>query len=338
MENVDKIYELLESIKVSDDNREIIQNIKDDITNERYMEALAKMRKLKEDGEEAKEEKVVIKKVDENKEENGKYPYQISNQDLEKKYIGMLLNNPKLIMKYYFLFDECFFEDAEMLNLYKSVLFNEGSKYASEKAKERFNFSKENELTYSLKNKLIKLVIEKNYDIEKIYTDLKKLFILRKAYIETPENNLQQKIIEITDYELYDRMSAKEIEDTINQIIVTRKFKQSILSDNLVDFLESEENELSNGLKYPFPILTKVFKGIRKGETFCFAMPSNSGKSRLTVDIAAYTALIHKKKVLIISNEMSEEKMKLCLITTIINNPDIQKLYGEEIHVSAENY
>ena len=62
-----------------------------------------------------------------------------------------------------------------------------------------------------------------------------------------------------------------------------------------------------------------------------FAMPSNSGKSRFTIDLAAHTALVHKKKVLIISNEMSEEKMKLCLITTIINNPEIQKLHGYEI-------
>lgn len=65
-----------------------------------------------------------------------------------------------------------------------------------------------------------------------------------------------------------------------------------------------------------------------------FAMPSNSGKSRLTIDIAAYTALVHKKKVLVISNEMSEEKMKLCLITTILNNPEIQKMHGQEVRIS----
>ena len=62
-----------------------------------------------------------------------------------------------------------------------------------------------------------------------------------------------------------------------------------------------------------------------------YAMPSNSGKSRLTIDIAAYIAFIHNKKVLIISNEMSEEKMKLCLITTVLNNKEIQKLHGQEI-------
>ena len=48
-----------------------------------------------------------------------------------------------------------------------------------------------------------------------------------------------------------------------------------------------------------------------------FAMPSNAGKSRFTINLAAYVAFVHKKKVLVISNEMSEEKMKLCLITTI---------------------
>ena len=62
-----------------------------------------------------------------------------------------------------------------------------------------------------------------------------------------------------------------------------------------------------------------------------YAMPSNSGKSRFTIDIAAHVALVHKKKVLVISNEMSEEKMKLCLITTIINNKEIQKLHGQEL-------
>ena len=73
-------------------------------------------------------------------------------------------------------------------------------------------------------------------------------------------------------------MSAEEVEDTIEQVNVTQKFKQSILSDNLVEFLENGEGELANGLPYPFPILTKVFKGIRKGETVSFAMPSNSVK------------------------------------------------------------
>ena len=65
-----------------------------------------------------------------------------------------------------------------------------------------------------------------------------------------------------------------------------------------------------------------------------FAMPSNAGKSRFTINLAAYVAFVHKKKVLVISNEMSEEKMKLCLITTILNNKAYQDLHGQTIKKS----
>lgn len=333
MEDIDKIYDLLNSIKVTRKNEIYIKEIKALLATGNYFEALKKMRELKDQEDEAEKNKIDIQQVEEDEEE-GTFPHQLSNPELEQNYIGLLLENPKLISKYYFLFEICVFEDLEMLNIYKSILYNEGSKYSSEKAKDRFNFSKDSEEVYELKNKLVESVRDKDYNIEKIYVELKKLFILRKAYIETPEENIQDKIIEITEYELYNKMSAEEVASTIEQVKVTQKFKQSVLSDNLVSFLESGENELANGLDYPFPIITEVFKGIRKGETMAFAMPSNSGKSRLTIDLAAYTALIHKKKVLVISNEMSEEKMKLCLITTIINNPEIQKIHGQNVKIS----
>lgn len=333
MEDIDKIYDLLNSIKVTRENEIYISEIKSLLATGNYFEALKKMRELKDQEDEAEKKQIDVQQVEEDEDE-GTFPHQLSNPELEQNYIGLLLENPKLISKYYFLFEICMFEDPEMLNIYKSILYNEGSKYSSEKAKDRFNFSKDSEEVYELKNKLVESVKDKDYNIEKIYVELKKLFILRKAYIETPEENIQDKIIEITEYELYNKMSAEEVESTIEQVKVTQKFKQSVLSDNLVSFLESGENELANGLDYPFPIITEVFKGIRKGETMAFAMPSNSGKSRLTIDLAAYTALIHKKKVLVISNEMSEEKMKLCLITTIINNPEIQKIHGQNVKIS----
>ena len=126
-------------------------------------------------------------------------------------------------------------------------------------------------------------------------------------------------------------MSVQEVENAIVQVNDTGKFKRAVLNKGLSTFLELGDNNLTNGLPLPFPILTSVFKGIRKGETMAFSMPSNSGKSRFTIDIAAHTALLYHKKVLVISNEMSEDKMRLCLITTIINNKEIQKLHGEEI-------
>ena len=170
--------------------------------------------------------------------------------------------------------------------------------------------------------------------MEKVYTDLRKFFVLRKNFLGVPVKSIQSKIADILNYELYDKMDVNDVESAVEQITATEKFKRSVLNDDLTDFLIKGDNELANGLKLPFPIMSSVFKGIRQGETSSFAMPSNSGKSRFTMSLAAYIALVHKKKVLIISNEMSEEKMKLCLITTIINNPEIQKLHGQRLRVS----
>ena len=331
MKNIDDIYELLRQIPVTKANKPYIDEIEDLLTQQEYIKALEKMRQLKDVTNDETENEF---ELETEKDEDEIYPEKLNGTQLEYDFIGILLSNPKLIMKYYFSKEICLFKDEQCLNIYKSILFNEGAKYASEKAKDGFNFSKDSEEVYNLKAKLKKQAEEEQKNPEKTYVELRKIFILRKSCLETPERYIQDKIAEITDYQLYDKMSSEEVEDAIKQVNITQKFKQSILSRNLVRFLESGENELANGLDYPFPILTQVFKGIRKGETMAYAMPSNSGKSRLTIDIAAYTSLVHKKKVLVISNEMSEEKMKLCLITTILNNPEIQKIHGQKVEIS----
>ena len=276
-------------------------------------------------------EEMVINNNDEEKETGEKYPKALENENLEYVYIGLLLNHPKYITKYYFLYDICLFENQELLNVYKSVLFFEGAEYTSELAKKGFNFSKDSADVYQYKQKIKMDVANKKYNMEKIYVDLKKLFIIRKNYLQEPMEEIQNKIADIVNYKLYSHMSVEEVENAIEQIIITKRFKSSVLNTDLTDFLKLGENNLTTGLKLPFPILNSVFKGIRKGETMAYAMPSNSGKSRFTINLAAYTAFVNKKKVLIISNEMSEEKMKLCLITTIINNPEIQKLHGQKL-------
>lgn len=282
------------------------------------------------DGEQSDDEDNTTDEETEEQDE-GIYPKQLRNEELEHIYLGMLLNNPKLITKYYITKKECHFEDDKCTEVYKSVLFTEGSKYTPEVAKDGYNLPKYNNEIREFKEDLMAEYMDENYNIEEIYIELKKLFILRKSYLENPIKENQDKIVEIINYVLYKSMSVEEVESAVNQVTVTGKFKQAVLNKDLTSFLEMGDNTLTNGLEFPFHILSSVFKGLRKGETMAFAMPSNSGKSRFTINLAAYTAFIHKKKVLIISNEMSEDKMKLCLITTIINNPEIQKLHGQDI-------
>ncbi len=334
-ETENTIYEIVNQIPITEENREQVEEIKHAVRMKNYKRALLKINELNNERTIQKEEQE-REKAEEIMEKTGivVFPKELSDEHLENTYMGLLLENPKSISRYYFLHKECYFEDEKILNIYKSILFSEGAGYAPEIAKEGFNFSKDSEEVYRLRDKLKKDVKNKNYDREEIYTELKKLFVLRKAYITNPVKNIQDKIVEIRKYKLYKQMSVEEVASAVNQVTVTDKFKRTILNKNLTSFLEEGSNNLTSGLPLPFPILTQVFKGIRKGETMAYAMPSNSGKSRFAIELAAYTAFVNKKKVLIISNEMSEEKMKLCLITTIVNNPEIQKIHGQEISIT----
>ena len=327
--NLDKIYELLDKIPVTRENQLSIDSIKEDLQEGKYTEALRKIEELSKTRKMEKEKNIKRTKEKETKdEESSIYPDELKNEKLERTYMGILLSNPKLIVKYYFLYDDCLFESNDLLNIYKSVLYTEGGTYTPEVAKNGFSFSKDTEEAFKLKNTLKDEVKNKKLNAEEIYTELKKLFVLRKNYLKIPIKEIQDRVVDIKNYELYNKMSVEEVENAVVQVNDTGKFKRAILNKGLTTFLELGDNNLTNGLSLPFPILTNVFKGIRKGETMAFAMPSNSGKSRFTINLAANVAFSSNKKVLIISNEMSEEKMRLCLITTIINNKEIQKIHG----------
>ncbi len=335
-EKIDKLYELINNIPITDDNVQLIEEIKGDLSRGDYISSLKKIEILgqKKQNSLANEKRKTTNLVSEDEEGadmTGLFPRELSDDDLERQYIGLLLTDPRLIKKYFYVYEDCYFEDPELLNIYKSIIFTEGGAYTTEQAKKGFSFAKDNEKVYALKSKLKKEIRDQDYDMEQIYIDLKKLFVLRKNYLAIPIQNMQEKVMEIKEYELYDKMSVEEVESAVVQVNDTEKFKRAVLNEGLTSFLQLGDNNLTNGLPLPFPILTQVFKGIRKGETMAFAMPSNAGKSRFTIDIAAHTAFVHHKKVLVISNEMSEEKMRLCLITTILNNKEIQKQHGIEI-------
>ena len=344
--NIEKLENLINQLEVTKDNKEQIEEMRRLLSEEKYEEMFAILEKLKRDNkiilknkkEKAEKVKQEIEEYDDEDEEEivrdkkeSIYPKELQNKKLEEKYICLLLANPKALSMYYIMHDDNYFESDVLLNIYKSVLFTDGEAYAPEKAKDGYNFAKEGGNVYETKITLREKGFLLKDNFEKVYTELRKLFEIRKSYLSNPIKENQDEIVNILNYELYKQMTIQEVKDAIEQINATEKFKRSVLNNDTTDFLIQGDNSLTTGLDLPFPILSSVFKGIRKGETMSYAMPSNSGKSRLTVYLAAYIAFIHKKKVLVISNEMSEEKMRLCLITTILNNKEMQKLHKQEI-------
>ena len=264
------------------------------------------------------------------------YPPLLRNLKLECIFIGLLVQDPMQIAMYYYPKEIEAFSDSRLQNVYKMILFTDGQSFAPEIAKAGYNFGVTDEYYLNMKYELQNAVeqAEHTFNMEQVFTELKKLFIIRKAYMGMPISIIQHKIMQIVEYELYENMKPEEIEEAIDQVQVTDKFKQGILSENLTGFLEKGSNTLTSGISLPFPLLTKTFKGVRQGEMMAYAMPSNAGKSRFTLKICAFLALVHKKKIFIISNEMTEEKMRLCLITTVLNDPILQKIHGKNLHVS----
>lgn len=179
-DKIKRIYEILDNIPVTKRNKKIIEEIKQELLNKDYMAAYKKIEELNN----LKEEKDEVKETEVAKEEqdyDGVYPKELSNVELERTFIGLLLNDPKLIVKYYFPFEECYFEDADSLNVYKSILFTEGGAYSSEDAKRNFNFSRDSEQVYNFKTELKASVKNKNYNVEKIYVELKKTIYFKKS-------------------------------------------------------------------------------------------------------------------------------------------------------------
>ena len=187
------------------------------------------------------------------------YPDELTDLRLECLYVGLLFNNPKAISRFYFELPDCHFSDKDILNLYKIIIFREGEAYAPAKAKNGFNLPVEGSGVYELTQQVKKLASQKNYDLEKVYTELKKLFILKKYYIVAPTSSVQKKILEILDYELYAEMTIEEVESAIEQIGVTNRLSQVVLNEDATSFLLAGDTSLSSGVPIPLPILNMVF-------------------------------------------------------------------------------
>ena len=266
-EKIKKIYEILDNIPVTEKNKSIIEEIKQELLNKDYMAAYKKIEKLNKSEEDDEDEEEYI---EEEEEQTGIYPKELSNIEEERTFIGLLLNDPKLIVKYYFPFEECYFEDPDSLNAYKSILFTEGGAYSSEDAKRRFNFARDNEEVYNFKMELKAKVKNKEYDVEKIFIDLRKLLIelseKQKISILISSHNLSElenictKICIIKDGEIIDQIllnqkdlreleeyefevdnsyKVKEIENKLDiKIINNEKFSIQLKREDVPDIVE----------------------------------------------------------------------------------------------------
>lgn len=127
------------------------------------------------------------------------------------------------------------------------------------------------------------------------------------------------------------RSKADRINTVINaseeSVVLTSKTEEQVRS-----FLLAPEM----GLRMPWKLLNRMFRGCRLGKVIFNGFLSNEGKSRNMMLLIAYIVLVQNEKFLLLSNEMDESDLRNCLITTVINNPYFQELHGIKMNKPEE--
>lgn len=119
--------------------------------------------------------------------------------------------------------------------------------------------------------------------------------------------------------------------DKINTVISASE-ESVILTDKAEKQIEAFLIAPEMGLPMPWRLLNEMFRGCRLGKVIFNGFLSNEGKSRNMMLLIAYITLALDEKFLLLSNEMDENDLRNCLITTVINNPYFKELHGVDIH------
>ena len=143
-----------------------------------------------------------------------------------------------------------------------------------------------------------------------------------------------EKILQFKDFE---KLTANDIYrimrskcDRINSDVSVMD-EPVVLTDNATGLVDSYLATPEMGIPISFQGFNEQFRGLLKGKVIFSGCRSNIGKSRLLTKIAADVVLGQGKRMMIISNEMSERDMKNCLITTVINDPVFKAMHGIDV-------
>lgn len=165
-------------------------------------------------------------------------------------------------------------------------------------------------------------------DVENYFQLVKKYSLLR----EYERNGFP--VGKILKHKKFDSLTANDIyriirvkADKINTVINAGE-EAVELTDKNSELLEKYLEAPAFGIHFPWAMYDEYFLGMRLGKVFFEGLVSNAGKSRKLMMLAAYTALVQGVSFLVMSNEMNEEDLRSCLITTVLNNKVFQDLHG----------
>lgn len=187
---------------------------------------------------------------------------------------------------------------------------------------------------YQTIRNMMELAFDEDDGMNNAVNTLKKYSLLRKLHKEGyPLESVlgHPHFKELSGEDIFALLSGKLNtigNDTLSSISAPEDFTKGI-GNFLTGFFEAP----SKGHPCPWQAFDKILLGVHPADTICSIQESNSGKSRQLMYLLCYLAFISDAKVLLLSNEMSREKMLSCAITTCANAPWMQKLTGCNINI-----
>lgn len=291
--------------------------------------------------------KEFISECDKNVEkmENG-MPETMRSMFIELTFLGALFLNPILIKRYSPSINPLFDFSSDTTRFFYNSLLETGRKtdwiinistinsYMAdnlERAKLYQGYGGSKWIEYIMQMAQVSNAVD---NITVYYNELKKYTITR-AYWLKGFREIAEHIVTLKSFKT---MNAKDITEYVVRFVnsvymnVTKDEICVDVTQNCTSYIQSKLETPQMGIPFAFPLMTQLFQGIRLGQFMCFGMLSNAGKTRFLIREATNLAFVHNQKICIISNEMSTEEIKSCLITSAINNTDIQKIHKIEIN------
>ena len=168
-------------------------------------------------------------------------------------------------------------------------------------------------------------------DIKSYFDTVKKYSLVREYY---RMGNPGERIL---NYKKFDSMKSSEVYrlvrtnvDKINTVINANE--ESVdLTSKATHRLKSLLISPDMGVPLPWDIMSSMVRGCRLGKLYLNGFLSNAGKTRNLMVLMAFIVLVLNEKFLLLSNEMDEDDLENCLITTVLNNPYFKQLHGIDI-------
>ena len=168
-------------------------------------------------------------------------------------------------------------------------------------------------------------------DFKNVYNTVKKYSLIRE-YDKNgfPAENIlsMQNFQHLTANDVYRIMRSKA--DKINTKINVIE-EPVILTQGVSQVIDSYLLAPQLGVQTHWAGYNEYFRGLLPGNVLFQGFLSNEGKSRNLVNLIAYVTLVRKQKFMLLSNEMSQDAMQNCLITTVLNCKEFKELHGVDL-------